>query len=101
MIHALLEADFFCFFCFFTIIRGNPSPAIKKALFQAGDKTVLPSTPVRLRAGTSPRPKTGRDNITNDRNICSNGEIVYAYSAAQGWYVRSYRTYLNLKVAFH
>lgn len=77
------------------IIRGNPSPAIKKALFQAGDKTILPSTPVRLRAGTSPRPKTGRDNITNGGNICSDGEIVYAYSAAQGWYVRTFLLFLS------
>ena len=63
--------------------RGTPSLAIRSALFKAGDRTVLPLTPARLRSGTSPRRKIER--IVNDKAVLSEEALVYAFSVAQGW----------------
>ena len=57
---------------------------MKQTLFKAGDKTVLPLTPIRLRAGTSPRRTVERVRAT-DTTVTLKDDIVYAFSVAQGW----------------
>lgn len=66
---------------------------MKQTLFKAGDKTILPLTPIRLRAGTSPRrtvdrlrARGGTDSIgMGVRDKEQEDEILFAYSVAQGW----------------
>lgn len=70
---------------YFLHFRGEPSPAMKSSLFKAGDKTVLPLTPIRHRAGTSPRRDTERVNAINGSTVSRMEELIYAYSVAQGW----------------
>lgn len=69
-------------------------------MFQVGDKTVLPLTPVRFRAGTSPRRKTERINTVNGVTVSSSEEIIYAYSLAQGWLVHKFIHLLYIKYFF-
>ena len=79
------------------LTRGNPSPMIKRTLFKVGDKTVLPLTPIRLRAGASPRRTVDRvrayAGIVNNQDVGvgvnvrdeEKDDIVFAFSLAKGW----------------
>ena len=63
---------------------------VKKILFEAGDRSVLPMSPIRLRTGTSPRRTVERVRASvtpgdKDSVVTIKDDIVYAYSIAQGW----------------
>jgi hypothetical protein len=58
---------------------------MRSSLYKAGDKTVLPLTPIRHRVGTSPRRETERVNVMNGSTVKKMEELVYAFSVAQGW----------------
>jgi serine/threonine protein phosphatase PrpC/ankyrin repeat protein len=63
---------------------GKTPSQLKNVLFEKGDKSVLPLTPVRLRAGQSPRrPTTGKKNTLEEG--VEGEDLVFAFSVAQGW----------------
>ena len=75
--HLIIQPSYTLFY-----LSGNPSPGIKSSLYMAGDRTVLPLTPIRHRVGTSPR--RGRERV----DVLSGSrteELVFAFSVAQGW----------------
>lgn len=66
--------------------KGSVSPNMRAALFQPGDKTILPRTPHSVRAGKSPkRAPAATASAAAVGGEVGSDEIVFAYSVAQGW----------------